>query len=353
MRSFRAVAIGLHLAGLNLERDFVFSVGSFLRSGGDGFVVVENDAVEAVVDQVLKLGRSLGADGIDQHAGVGVRIVDGFGGAGSRLCGVDLVVGVGVAVLHQKIVQREIELVFADVVGKRVEDLAALLVPDVVLALHESERRLVADLAGAAAQVAIELVAEVAMHQIAAVLVRHDLQRGVLGEAFRHHVGTFDIGADELVGPPLVAKFVRGDEVGEVDVGGLHHAADEADAFGVWNGVGKGLGEGAVAGKLEDAVLVELVGTVDALIVVEAGAGAGEHVVDVVGVGGIVVDLERDIAVGPVVGLLPRPGSGRRCRRRSRECGSIPCCIRRSGGHWPAIRAADIRGRWRSGPLRC
>ena len=49
----------------------------------------------------------------------------------------------------------------------------------------------------------------------------------------------------------------------------------------------------------------ELVGAVDALIVVEAGAGAGQHVVDVVGVRGIVVDLEGDVAVGPVVGLLP------------------------------------------------
>ena len=224
--------------------------------------------------------------------------------------GVDLVVGVGVAVLHQEVVQREIELVFADVVGEGVEDLAALLVPDVGLALHQSERRLVADLAGAAAQIAVELVAQVAMHEVAAVLVRHHLQRGVLGEAFRHHVGTFDVGADELVGPPLVAEFVSGDEVGEVDVGRLQDAADEADAFGVRNGVGEGLGESAVARKLEDAVLRELVGAVDALIVVEAGAGAGEHVVDVVGVGGIVVDLEGDVAVGPVVGLLPRPGSG-------------------------------------------
>ena len=105
--------------------------------------------------------------------------------------------------------------------------------------------------------------------------------------------------ADQLMRPPLVAEFMRGDEVGEVDVGGLLDAADEADAFGVRNGVGKGLREGAVARKLEDAVLLELVGAVVALVVVEAGPGAGDHVVDVVGVRGVVVDLEGDVAVRP------------------------------------------------------
>ena len=144
------------------------------------------------------------------------------------------------------------------------------------------------------------------MHEVAAVLVRHDLERGVFGQAFRHHVGTFDVGADQLVGPPLVAEFMGGDEVSEVDIGRLFDALDEADRLGVWDGVGEGLGERAVARKLEDAVLGELVGAVDALIVVEAGAGAGQHVVDVVGMRGVVVDLEGDVAVRPVVDLLLR-----------------------------------------------
>ena len=99
--------------------------------------------------------------------------------------------------------QREIEFVFADVVGQRVENLAALLVPDVLLALHQSQRRLVADFAGAAAQVAIQFVAQVAMHQIATVFVRHHLQRGIFGETFRHHVGAFDVGADQLMAPTI------------------------------------------------------------------------------------------------------------------------------------------------------
>ena len=60
--------------------------------------------------------------------------------------------------------------------------------------------------------------------------------------------------------PPLMAELMRGDEVGEVDIGGLLDAADEADAFGERDGVGKGLREGAVARELEDAVLAELEG---------------------------------------------------------------------------------------------
>jgi hypothetical protein len=67
-----------------------------------------------------------------------------------------------------------------------------------------------------------------------------------------------------------------------------------------------GFGESAVTGKLKNAVLAELVGAVDTLIVVEAGTGAGEHVVDVVRVRRIVGDLEGDITVGPVIGLLSR-----------------------------------------------
>jgi hypothetical protein len=50
--------------------------------------------------------------------------------------GVDLIVGIGVAVLRQEVMQSEIELVFADVVSEGIKDLATLLVPDVVLTLN-------------------------------------------------------------------------------------------------------------------------------------------------------------------------------------------------------------------------
>src|ERR1700733_14102254 len=98
--------------------------------------------------------------------------------------------------------------------------------------------------------------------------------------------------------PPLVAELVRGDEVGKVDVSRFEHPADEANAFRVRNRVGKRLREVPVARELVDAELRELVRTVDAPIIIQSSASAGEHVVDVVGVRRIVVDLERNIAVG-------------------------------------------------------
>ncbi len=51
--------------------------------------------------------------------------------------------------------QRQVDLVFADVVGKRVHHLAALLIPDVGLVLHQNHRPLAANFAGASAQVAV------------------------------------------------------------------------------------------------------------------------------------------------------------------------------------------------------
>src|ERR1700685_2917151 len=100
------------------------------------------------------------------------------------------------------------------------------------------------------------------------------------------------------MGPPLMAEFMRRNEVGEVDVGGFLNSADEADRFRVGNGVGKGLREGAVAGKLENAELREMEGTIDGLIVVEPRARAGQHVVEIVSVRRIVIQLERDVSAG-------------------------------------------------------
>ncbi len=85
---------------------------------------------------------------------------------------------------------------------------------------------------------------------------------------------------------------MRGDEVGEVDVGGLLLAADEADAFGEGNGVGERLREASVAWEFEDAVLAELEGAEVLFVVRETGFGCGDHVVDVVGVSRCVVDLD-------------------------------------------------------------
>jgi hypothetical protein len=39
---------------LHFQRDLVLAVGSFLRSGGDRTVVIENNAVETVVDSTFE-----------------------------------------------------------------------------------------------------------------------------------------------------------------------------------------------------------------------------------------------------------------------------------------------------------
>ena len=75
-----------------------------------------------------------------------------------------------------RIVEREIEFVFTNVIGQGVQDLAAFLVPDIGLTLDQRERRLMTNFTAAPTEISIEFVAEVAMHEIAAVLVRHNLQ---------------------------------------------------------------------------------------------------------------------------------------------------------------------------------
>ena len=52
--SFCSIAVGLQLPSLNLERDLVFPVGSLLGSGGNRLVVVENNSIEAIIDQALR-----------------------------------------------------------------------------------------------------------------------------------------------------------------------------------------------------------------------------------------------------------------------------------------------------------
>ncbi len=115
--------------------------------------------------------------------------------------------GVGVAILHEEVVEGEIELVFADVVGEGVHDLAALLVPDIRFVLDKVDGTLATNLARSASEVAVEfvLVLEELAHVVCAVFLLHDHECGVLGECLGHHVGAFDASADELMRPPLVA----------------------------------------------------------------------------------------------------------------------------------------------------
>src|ERR1039457_2349875 len=92
--------------------------------------------------------------------------------------------------------------------------------------------------------------------------------------------------------PPLVGKFMCGYKPGQVDVFRSRKPADETDLFRVGNRVGKRLGKGAVAGKLDDAVLVELIWSVVVCVVIQARLGRLHHLVYIVGVGGQVIDLQ-------------------------------------------------------------
>src|ERR1035441_1991953 len=98
--------------------------------------------------------------------------------------------------------------------------------------------------------------------------------------------------------PPLMSELMRGDEVSQIDIVLVDNASDEADTFGVRNGVGKGLGEIPVARELHDAVLRELVRAVMRLVIDETGPRGGQHIVEVVSVGRVVVALEVDRAAG-------------------------------------------------------
>src|SRR3984893_17935217 len=91
--------------------------------------------------------------------------------------------------------------------------------------------------------------------------------------------------------------------VGEVNISWLLHTADEAYALREGNGVGKRLGEGAVAWKLEDSILAELKGTEVFLVIGEASFRGGDHIVHVVSVGGDVINLNRDGVYSALVHL--------------------------------------------------
>ena len=92
-------------------------------------------------------------------------------------------------------------------------------------------------------------------------------------------------------------------EVGKVNVVGVVDAADKSYPFGERNSIGERLGEGAVAGEFEDAVLRELEGAEILLVISQPGLAGGYHVVDVIRVFGVVIDLDVDIAVGPGIGV--------------------------------------------------
>ncbi len=114
----------------------VLAVRLLLPLGADRLVVIQHDAVEAVIDQVLHVRGRLRSQSVNEQARVRIWLRYGCG-ACSLVGAVYLVVGVRVAVLHQEVMQRKVDLVFTDVVGERVHDLTALFVPDIRLTLHQ------------------------------------------------------------------------------------------------------------------------------------------------------------------------------------------------------------------------
>ena len=111
---------------------------------------------------------------------------------------------------------------------------------------------------------------------------------------------------------------MSGDEVGEVDIVLFFHAGDETHALGIRNGVGKRLRELAVAREFDDAELVELIGAEAFVVVVEAGLGGLEHVVEVVFVAGRVKDLQIDVFVFFLLHLVAAGEIGEKIERVGR-----------------------------------
>jgi len=81
-----------------------------------------------------------------------------------------------------------------------------------------------------------------------------------LGEHFAERGGALHVGADDLMGPPLVRHFVGDDVVDHVDIVRLFHFGDEADGLRIGHGAGEGLGKAGYAGELDDAGLFVGVG---------------------------------------------------------------------------------------------
>jgi len=112
------------------------------------------------------------------------------------------------------------------------------------------------------------------------------------------HGRALHVGADHLVRPPLVRHLVRGDVEHVVHVILVAQVGDEADRFGIRNGVGETLRERAVARELDDAHLLVLVRAEVGLVVGQRFLHAFDHPVHVVRMFGVVVDLDRDAVVG-------------------------------------------------------
>ena len=129
-------------------------------------------------------------------------------------------------------------------------------------------------------------------HVLVAVFVLHHAQRGVFRQAFGHHVRALLHTAHQLVPPPLVRQLMCGYKPGEIDIVRTLQPTDKADALRVGNGIGKRLRKAAVARKLDDAELVELIGAIIPGVVIQTGLGRANHLIQIVSVRGQIIDLQ-------------------------------------------------------------
>lgn len=93
---------------------------------------------------------------------------------------------------------------------------------------------------------------------------------------------------------------MRGYEVGQVHIGRLLYATDEADRFREGDSAREGLCKAAVARELLEAILRELVRAEIVRIVLQAGLAGRDHLIHVVGMVRVIVDDVHG-AVRPVV----------------------------------------------------
>ena len=124
-----------------------------------------------------------------------------------------------------------------------------------------------------------------------AILVLHHHQGAILGHTLAEQRAALHIGADHLVGPPLVPHLVRHHVEHHVDVGGVAQVGDETDGLAVGHGAREGLREAEVPGELDDARLLVAVGAEVVAVVLERLADAVRHARHVLGVVRVVIDL--------------------------------------------------------------
>src|SRR5271155_2590552 len=110
--------------------------------------------------------------------------------------------------------------------------------------------------------------------------------------------------SNQLMGPPLVSQLMRGDEVSKVNILIRIEDARDPEGFGEGTGIREGLRKLPIARKFKDTELLELVGAVVFLVVVETTLDSFDHVIDIEAVLGCVIDLDIDALVGLALNVV-------------------------------------------------